>query len=45
MDEELREIAALTGELLEVLENLWFECRAGALHKARYLSERQAAEP
>jgi len=35
MDKELREIEALTRELLGVLEGFWSECRAGALRKAR----------
>jgi hypothetical protein len=39
MDNELREIEALTRELLGVLEGFWSECRASALNKARYLSE------
>lgn len=44
MDEELREIELLTRELLEVLEGFWFECRAGALSKAHYISERNGTD-
>lgn len=43
MDEELKEIEALTNELLRVLEGFWFECQAGALNKAKYLSERKGS--
>lgn len=45
MDEELREIELLTRELLEVLENFWLECRAGALDKVRYLAQNEPCDP
>jgi hypothetical protein len=45
MDSELREIEALTRELLGVLEGFWSECRAGALSQAKYLiDEKQRPE-
>jgi len=45
MDKELREIEALTRELLGVLEGFWSECRAGALRKARRIvDERQSPD-
>ena len=39
MDEELREIEALTRELLDLLEGFWSECRASTLRKAKIISD------
>jgi hypothetical protein len=39
MDKELREIEALTRELLGVLDGFWSECRASTLRKARLVSD------
>lgn len=45
MDQELREIEALTRELLGVLERLWSEYRVGAPSQTKYLSdERQVPD-
>lgn len=44
MDEELREIEALTRELLDLLEGFWSECRASTLRKAKTIKdERQGS--
>lgn len=39
MEKELREIEVLTRELFKVLDGFWSECRAGAISKARYITD------
>ena len=44
MEKELREMEALTRELLWVVEGLWSECRLGALSTASFNSDEQALD-
>jgi len=44
MDDELREIEALTRELFNVLEGLWSQCRPGSLRKSTLSYDEQGQD-
>ena len=44
MDDELREIEALTRELFSVLEGFWSECQMSTFGKAEFIFEEQGPE-
>jgi hypothetical protein len=44
MDDELREIEALTRELFNVLEGLWSQCRPDSPRKSNIINDQQGQD-